>query len=145
LRNVCAAVFVILALATTASPARGEEFLVVVNPSVRGTWISRAALKALFTRSAERWGGDKAEAKPVDQSASSPVRHAFTVAVIGLSMGEVQRYWQNRVVANRVLPPPVKANDDDVLLYVASTSGAVGYVAPGTPIPAGVKVISIVE
>jgi ABC-type phosphate transport system substrate-binding protein len=120
------------------------EFQVVVNSSVQGTWISRASLTALFTGKAERWGGNAA-ARPVDQSAKSPVRHAFTASVLGRSMGEIQRYWQDRIAADRVFPPPIKGSDDEVLRYVAATAGAVGYVGPDTAIPEGVKVVTVVD
>lgn len=131
------------ALGTSAS-AGTQGFQVVVNSSVKGTWISRASLEALFTGKTNRWG-DKETARPVDQSAKASVRHAFTESVLGLSMGEVQRYWQNRVAADRVFPPPIKDSDEEVLAFVARTSGAVGYVGPGTAIPDGVRVIDVVD
>ncbi len=121
-----------------------QEFQVVAHPSVHGTWISKTNLSALFTGRADRWG-DKVVAKPVDQSAKSAVRHAFTTAVLGLSMGEIQRYWQDRVAAAHVLPPPIKSSDEEVLRYVAATPGGVGYVAPDAVIPASVKVISVTD
>jgi ABC-type phosphate transport system substrate-binding protein len=140
--------FVILAAVALGvcqpSSAGTPDFQIVVNPSVHGSWISRSNLQALFTGKSARWG-DHAFAKPVDQSVQSPVRHAFTTSVLGLSMGEVQRYWQERVVTDRVFPPPIKASDGEVLGFVAANEGAVGYVGPDTVIPEGVKVISIVE
>ena len=145
MRNTCAVLLATTALlaAVPAAPSE-QEFQVVVHPSVRGTWISRVSLQALFTGKTDRWG-DKASARPVDQSAQTPVRRAFTVSVIGLSMGELQRYWQNRIASDRVFPPPVKDSDKDVLSYVAATIGAVGYVGPNTPIPEDVRVISVVD
>jgi ABC-type phosphate transport system substrate-binding protein len=130
----------------TAEPATSgtQEFQVVVHPSVRGSWISRTSLQALFTGKTDRWG-DKTVAKPVDQSAKSTVRHAFTAAVLGLSMGEVQRYWQERVASDRLFPPPIKATDEEVLRFVAATAGAVGYVGADTAIPESVKLVSIVD
>jgi ABC-type phosphate transport system substrate-binding protein len=141
------AALVVLAGLAIAEPVSSgtAEFRVVVNASVHGTWISRAALSAIFKGKADRWGGDEASAKPVDQSASSSVRHAFTAAVLGLSMGEIQRYWQDRVARERLFPPPEKASDAEVLRYVAETAGAVGYVGPGAAIPDGVKVLSITD
>jgi ABC-type phosphate transport system substrate-binding protein len=146
LRN---AFLILAAAAASLMPARPlasatQEFQVVVNASVRGTWISRASLTAVFTGKTDRWG-DKAVAKPVDQSAKSPVRRAFTVAVLGLSLGEVQRYWQDRVASDRVFPPPIKSSDDEVLRFVAATPGAVGYVAAETSIPENVRVIAVVD
>lgn len=121
-----------------------QEFQVVVHPSVRGTWISRASLQALFTGKTDRWG-DKTSARPVDQSMKTPVRRAFTTSVLGRSMGEIQRYWQDRVRVDRVFPPPIKSSDEEVLGFVAATAGAVGYVGPDTAIPEHVKVISITD
>jgi ABC-type phosphate transport system substrate-binding protein len=121
-----------------------QEFQVVVNPSVRGTWISRASLTAVFTGKTDRWG-DKGAARPVDQSAKSSVRRAFTTSVLGLSMGEIQRYWQDRVAADRVFPPPIRSSDEEVLQFVAATTGAVGYVGADTAVPESVKVIAIVD
>ena len=137
--------FVALTLMSAAPSGSGtQEFQVVVHASVRGAWISRTNLTAIFTRQADRWG-DKAVAKPVDQSAKSPVRHAFTVSVLGRSMGEIQQYWQNRVATDRVFPPPIMATDEEVLRYVAATAGAVGYVGLDTAIPEGVKVLSVTD
>jgi hypothetical protein len=82
---------------------------------------------------------------PVDQSLKTPVRRAFTISVLGRSMGEIQRYWQDRVAADRVFPPPIKASDEEVLGFVAKTAGAVSYVGPDTAIPEGVKVISVTD
>ena len=75
--------------------AAPDDFQVVAHPSVSGTTISRAALAGIFTGRVQNWG-DKSAARPVDQSARAPVRQAFAVAVIGLSMGELQLYWHRR-------------------------------------------------
>lgn len=135
-----------ITLVAGAAPAAygTQDFQVVVHPSVRGTWISRSSLQALFTGKTDRWG-DKTSAKPVDQSMKTPVRRAFTSSVLGFSMGEIQRYWQDRVAAARIFPPPIKSSDQEVLAFIAATAGAVGYVSPETPIPDGVKVISVTD
>jgi ABC-type phosphate transport system substrate-binding protein len=144
-RHALAALTMTFALGVAAPATSGsQEFQVVVNQSVRGTWIARASLQALFTGKSDRWG-DKAVARPVDQSAKSPVRRALTTSVLGLSMGELQRYWQDRVAADRVFPPPIKSSDDEVLSFVAATTGSVGYVGPEVVIPPGVKVLTVTE
>jgi len=59
----------------------------------------------------------------------------------------VVQYWGRQLVsaASSVRPPTVKASDDEVLVYVAKTSGAVGYVSSGTALPPGVKAVTITE
>jgi ABC-type phosphate transport system substrate-binding protein len=132
----------LFALAVSADGA--QEFQVVVHPSVRGTRITRANLSALFTGKTSQWG-DKTQVMPVDQSAKAPVRRAFAAAVIGLSMGELQMYWQRRVAADRVFPPPIKGTDQEVLGYVAATAGAIGYVSPDAAIPESVRVLTVID
>lgn len=146
MRLASGVVVLALTLAAGAAPAANgtQEFQVVVHPTVRGTWISRASLQALFTGRSDRWG-DKTLARPVDQSAKTPVRRAFTSSVLGRSMGEIQRYWQDRVAADRVFPPPIRSSDEEILQFVAATTGAVGYVSADTAVPESVKVISIVD
>jgi len=58
------------------------------------------------------------------------------------------QYWGKQlasVAASSLRPPIVKASDDEVLLYVAKTSGAVGYVASGTDLPPGVKAVTLID
>jgi ABC-type phosphate transport system substrate-binding protein len=136
-----------LALALTLAPAvfaGTTGFQVVVHPSVHGARISRASLAALFTGRTDRWG-DKTKALPVDQSSKAPVRRAFASSVIGLSIGELQMFWQRRVVSERVFPPPIKDSDDEVIGFVAANAGAVGYVSAGAAIPGTVKVVAVVD
>jgi ABC-type phosphate transport system substrate-binding protein len=131
-------------VAAAASAGAAQEFQVVVHPSVQGTKITRANLSALFTGRTSSWG-DKVPVKPVDQSAKAPIRRAFTVSVIGLSMGELQMYWQRRVSADHVFPPPTKGSDEEILRYVAATAGAIGYIGPETTIPETVKALAVVD
>jgi ABC-type phosphate transport system substrate-binding protein len=140
-RTILAAV--VLAAATT-SASGAQEFQVIVHPSVQGTRISKTSLSALFTGKTFRWG-DKSQALPVDQSAKTPVRRAFTTTVIGLSLGELQLYWQRRVSTEHVFPPPIKDSDEEVLAFVAKNAGAIGYIGPDTPVPDSVRVIAVVD
>ena len=131
-------------LAVAASASGAAEFQIIAHPTVQGTKITRANLSALFTGKTSRWG-DKAEARPVDQSARTPVRRAFTTTIIGLSIGELQLYWQKRIATDHVFPPPTKGSDLEVLGYVSSHVGAIGYVGPDTVIPDSVKVLAVVD
>ena len=123
-----------------------DAFVVVVNSSVAGTNVHRADLAAVFLKKAVRWG-DGSVANPVDQSGTSPVRKGFSETVLHMPVMAVVQYWGRQLasMAASVRPPTVKASDEEVLTYVAKTSGAVGYVASGTSLPAGVKAVAVVE
>jgi hypothetical protein len=39
----------------------------------------------------------------------------------------------------------VKASDEEVLAFVAATTGAVGYVSKAASLPAGVKAVALID
>jgi ABC-type phosphate transport system substrate-binding protein len=135
-----------LVMTLMGSAQAAESFTVVVNASVAGTNVRRADLAAVFLKKAVRWG-DGSAATPVDQSGTSPVRKDFSEAVLHMPVMAVVQYWGRQLVAvaASVRPPTVKASDEEVLAYVAKTSGAVGYVAAGTALPPGVKAVAVIE
>jgi len=125
------------------TPFAAGAYRVIVHPEVKGAQIPRAALGAIFLKHAGKWG-DGRVVLPVDQSVRSPVRRSFSSDVLQQGIVEVQVYWQ-RQMSKGVTPPPVKASDEEVVLFVASTPGAIGYVSAGTPLPDSVKTIEIAD
>jgi len=145
LRRAVLAVGVVAVLAAGAAPVASADarFRVIVNPQVKGGQIPRTALSSIFLGRAPRWG-DGSEVRPVDQSLRSPLRVAFSNDVHMQGLMEIQVYWQREIAKGRV-PPPVKSSDDEVVEYVASTPGAIGYVSTGTALPGTVREVAVVE
>jgi ABC-type phosphate transport system substrate-binding protein len=122
-----------------------EAFVVIVHPSVAGTQVRRGDLAGLFLRKVTRWG-DRSPAQPVDQSGASPVRKAFSEAVLGLPVAAVLQYWQKAMFATTPLHPPlVKPSDAEVVDFVSRTTGAVGYVSARVVLPPRVKVLAVID
>jgi ABC-type phosphate transport system substrate-binding protein len=122
-----------------------EAFVVIVHPSVGGTQVRRGDLAGLFLMKVTRWG-DRSPAQPVDQSGASPVRKAFSEAVLGMPVATVLQYWQKQMFDTRPLRPPlVKASDAEVIAFVSRTTGAVGYVSGGAALPPGVKALAVID
>jgi len=131
-----------LAVLATSSPA-ATPFRVIVHHEVKGGKISRAALSSIFLKQAPKWG-DGSVIAPVDQSVRSEVRCTFSGDVLLQGIAEVQIYWQRRM-SSGVTPPPVKITDDDVVAFVGSTPGAIGYVSATTALPDTVKTIELAD
>jgi ABC-type phosphate transport system substrate-binding protein len=133
-------------LTLTAQAARAADaFVVVAHPSVVGASIRRADLAGVFLRKIPRWG-DRSAAVPVDQSATSAVRRAFSESVLQMSVSTVLQYWQKQMFASTPLrPPAVKASDAEVLAVVGSTPGAIGYVSSSAALPATVKAVAVID
>ena len=130
-----------LAVQTSADAAR--PYQVIVHREVKGTRIPRPILSSSFLKQAPNWG-DGSPILPVDQSLQSAVRRSFSDDILSQGVIQVQVYWQRRM-SRGVTPPPVKGSDDEVVRYVASTPGAIGYVTATTPLPESVKLIELTD
>jgi ABC-type phosphate transport system substrate-binding protein len=135
----------LLAAALAVPAGAADDFVVVVNPSVAGAAMRRADLASVFLKKATRWG-DRSAAVPVDQSGTAPVRKAFSEAVLQMPVATVLQYWQKQMFGSSPLrPPQVRGSDEEVLVFVAKTEGAVGYVSRSASVPATVKVVQLTE
>jgi hypothetical protein len=145
LMRFLAAMSALLAIAAlTPARARAQtSFVVVVNMTNPASSIGRSELAALFTKKEQSWR-DGSPAFPVDLPADDPTREAFTVAIHGKSSQAIRAYWQQQIFSGRQVPPPERDSDEQVLAYVRSTVGAVGYVRPTARLGPGVKVLGLV-
>jgi ABC-type phosphate transport system substrate-binding protein len=65
---------------------------------------------------------------PVNLPSGAPLRDAFSGAVLQMDGSQLQAYW-DRQYFQGVSPPYVLGSQDAVVRFVASTPGAIGYVA----------------
>lgn len=127
-----------------ASPQGAEEgFKVVVHPENPLDEISRQTLAAIFLKRERRWP-DRVDVEAVNQRAESAVRTAFSQAVHGRPTNAIEAYWQQRIFTGREVPPPALGSDGEVVAFVRSRRGAVGYVSRRAA-TTGVKVIAVVD
>ena len=147
MRRLSAVVFALILVLPLLRPlpaaSADASFKVIVHPEIQGEDLPRVILSAIFLRRAPQWE-DGVTVQPVDQSMSSPVRVGFTEAVLGMPISKVQNFW-NDEIKKGIKPPPVKSSDQDVIAYVASTRGAIGYVSAGAAVPDTVKTMQIVD
>jgi len=145
LRRVILAVLVLggLSLAGLVPVHAAASYRVIVHHEVKGASISRGVLSSIFLKRAPRWN-DGSAILPVDQSVRSEVRRSFSGDVLMQAVAEVQIYWQRRM-SQGVTPPPVKGTDQEVVAFVASTPGSIGYVSAVTPLPESVRTLELAD
>jgi len=143
--RLLAGLAVALVLGSAAASFAADPFVVIVNPSVTGTTVRRPDLAAVFLRKVVRWG-DRSQAVPVDQSGTSPVRQAFSEAVLKMPLSTVLQYWQKEMFGTSPRHPPLaKPGDAEVIAFVAKTPGSVGYVSVGATLPSSVRAVEVVD
>jgi ABC-type phosphate transport system substrate-binding protein len=127
-------------LEAPVSAARGP-FKVIVGAKVSGRAVAREVLAQIYLGKVARWG-DGVEIEAVDLSGTSPVRRAFSLEILGMSVDGVKHHWLDMVTAGK-RPPLTKASDEDVIAFVARQPGGVGYVSNGTLVPASVREVEV--
>ena len=132
---------VALLLLGSAASARAQGYKVIVNPANPATKLSRSEVAALFLKKTDRWSTGEVAA-PIDLAEGTATRDAFTRGVLGKSTAAVKAYWNQMVFSGRNVPPPVKPSDADIVAFVRTTPGAIGYVAEATVV-SGVQVVKV--
>jgi ABC-type phosphate transport system substrate-binding protein len=128
-------------LLVAASASAADEVKVVVNEACSVSSLPRAEVSAMLLKKATQWS-DGSPVLPVDQAAKSAVRRRFSSRIHGKEVAAVRSYWQQQIFAGRDVPPVELASDDQVLAYVRSHAGAIGYVSQSAGTE-GVKVLRV--
>jgi ABC-type phosphate transport system substrate-binding protein len=136
-----AAVVATVTLCATATTAIAQDFKVIVNSANSTTELPGDVAAKLFLKQTLKFPSGTA-AQPVDQSKGSAVRASFSKAVLSRPVAAVETYWQQQIFAGKEVPPPAKSSDDEVIAFVKSNPGAIGYVSAGAT-TTGVKVVDI--
>ena len=139
-RAVC-----ILVLALTAAAASAQEagFKLVVNAANEVGSLSKEQVARYFLKKTTKWPSGQAAA-PVDQVEGAPARQSLSRAILNRDVRAVKSFWEMQIFSGRGVPPPEVASDGEVLAFVRTEAGAIGYVSAETPV-VGVKVLRVTE
>ncbi len=118
-------------------------FKVITNPENPVTSLSKTDVSKMLLKKVSKWdNGDPVEA--VDQAGSREIREVFTKEIHGRSLTAIKRYWQGKIFSGKGAPPLEVADDSEVIEFVSSRPGSIGYVSGDVPLE-GVKVLLITE
>jgi hypothetical protein len=128
----------LLGVALAATPASAADVQVIANNAVAGD-LSAADVKEIFLGAKDSVGGTAVV--PVLASAGA-THEAFLKAYVGKSDQALRNHFKSLVFTGKGSMPKSFASDAEVVKYVASTKGAIGYVSGGAEL-AGVKKVSV--
>jgi ABC-type phosphate transport system substrate-binding protein len=132
----------IVAIALSAATlAQAGSFKIIANSSVRASSVSKKTASDMFMKRAGKWD-DGSTVVPVDQADVTSVRDDFSRAIHGKPTAAVKSYWNQQIFSGREVPPVEKGSDADVLAFVRSTPGAIGYISD-TAAADGVHVLRV--
>jgi ABC-type phosphate transport system substrate-binding protein len=142
-----ALLLLVAVVALGPSPVAAQQgYVVIVNETNGVSTLSAEELSRVFLKKTHRLSnGGGLDVVPVDLPESAPAREAFSAAVHGKPVSAVHAYWQQQIFSGRAVPPTEKGSDDQVVAFVRSTPGAIGYVSAGAPLGAGVRRVQVVR
>jgi len=98
---------------------------VIASLSVTDT-VNREELARIYQRKQRFWKNGT-QIIPVNLSAEHPLRRRFSRLVLGALPEDLVPYW-NEQYFHGIAPPYVLTSEAAILQFVATTSGAIGYV-----------------
>jgi ABC-type phosphate transport system substrate-binding protein len=122
--------------------AQDVPYRVVVNASNPIVRLTRDQVSRIFLRKVTLWD-NRQPVLPVDQTADSPVRRAFTRQIHQRTIASVQTWWQQQTFAGVGVAPPERSSDAEVLEYIRRYPNAIGYVRAGIAVGSGIKTIDV--
>ena len=121
----------LLALDVPEALAGDRSFAVITAPGVTEHRMTNESISLIFRRKQNYWE-DGTRIQPVNLPPIHPLRRAFSLSILGSLPEQMEDYWRE-MYFHGVLPPHVMASEEAVVLFVASTPGAIGYVSTCPP------------
>lgn len=103
------------------------ELVVVVNARNGVAVMTRnEVINVFFGRYRQFFNG--VEAQPVDLIDSHPDRARFYGGLVGKDISDVNAYWSRQIFSGRMQAPPRLNTSEEVLKWVSSHPGGIGFV-----------------
>jgi len=134
-------ILVVILIISTTFEISAQSFKVIINKSNSASSLSAKEVSSIFLKKLKKWD-DGTAIIPVDLNANSAVRVNFSKSVHKKSVGAIRSYWQQAIFSGAGTAPMEKGSDADVVAFVKSNPGAIGYVSVGANV-SGVKVLKV--
>jgi ABC-type phosphate transport system substrate-binding protein len=135
--------FLLLLLALATAPlclSAPAQVVVIANPGVAATTVSKAELRDIFTgASSSLKGGMQVTPVLLKQGA---VNDDFLDLYVGKTDSAFRASWRSILFSGQGVMPKTLDSDIAVVEYVAHTAGAIGYIGRTTPHD-GVKILAV--
>lgn len=120
-----------------------DDLLIVANLAVPDKSLSLDEVRLVFLKKKRVWSNGQNITAYHDSSAS--LRHRFAVQVLGMTLGDEQRYWRDEAVRTSLKAPrEIETKDHARLRAVFAKKGAISYVLRKDFLPDVAKILAVV-
>jgi len=104
-----------------------REILIIVNKETSIESLGLNTLVDIYTNNKTKW--DNGEKIHVSMLKKGPVHDAFSKDMIGMAPKKLVSVWKKVIFTGLGTPPKVVNTEAEMIRYVASTKGAIGYIS----------------
>ena len=126
MRRFILSLFAIFLLLIESVPAFAQMVVIVNARSGVAVMSHNEVVNIFFGRYRQFFNG--LEAKPVDLLDSHPDRARFYTGLVGKDLAEINAYWSRQLFSGRMTAPPRLRTSDEVVKWVVSNPGGIGFV-----------------
>jgi ABC-type phosphate transport system substrate-binding protein len=124
----------ILTLIITFSFVKPTELsakgIVIANPSINESDLDANTIRDIFLGRITKWKDGKRIIVRVLRS--GPVHNEFLKRVVGKNARQFSTYWKKAVFTGTGIPHKSLASEEDMVKFISSTPGAIGYIDSST-------------
>jgi ABC-type phosphate transport system substrate-binding protein len=122
--------FVGIALTFPCAASTEEAVVIIANENVPTSSLSIHEIRNIFLSKKTRWRGSS-RIKFVVLNGGD-VHNDFLKSYLGKTKSQYDNYYKNLVFEGKGKAPRAFSTEAEVVSYVSSTEGAIGYVSSGT-------------
>lgn len=142
---ICTLLAVLVFCSFTQKAPHGAGIAVIVNKDNPVNELSASEVKLYWLRKIKkRWPEINKNIKPADRKNKCPEQETFYHKVLGMSAIDVETYFIQKQYDNAEKPQDKFNNDADIIEFVASEPGAIGFINKNS-VNSSVKVVLMVE
>ena len=132
-------VFIIMVLCVIPGLCFAGEVVVIVNPSVSETTLSKKEVGNIYLGKKTSWSDGS---KIIFVILPGNAHASFLKSYVGKTEAQFKTFWKKQVFTGKGSPPKEFDSDQAMVEFVAQTAGAIGYVSEGADV-SKVKTITI--
>ena len=115
-----------------------ERVVVVANIAQSSVTLTKSQVRDLFMSGTSP---ELLSLTPVSIAPGEQSRMIFNTRIIGLPESRIQAYWAQMRFSGRLTPPKEVKSAEQMLDYLRTNEGSVGYLPESTQLPEGLKVV----
>ena len=124
------------------SSVAAQEVFIIANAGVPDNALSLQELKNIFNGKQRSWS-DKSRIE-IGTLVDSTTHDVFTQTYLNRTARQFENHWRRLVFSGRARTiPDSLATQQEMVRFVGSTAGAIGYISAGTLIDDNIKILTI--